>query len=67
MNDPPTPEVRQRERLLDTRQWDHAEDVEDGDVDRRRPDQVLQPNPAAPELTCGFDERIPSSATVHGT
>ena len=39
-----------RERLLDAGQRDHAEDIEDGDVDRGRPDQVFEPDAARPEL-----------------
>ena len=39
-----------RERLLDSGERDHAEDVEDGDIDGGGPDQMFQPNAAGPEL-----------------
>ena len=45
-------------RLLDPGERDHAEDVEHRDVDRRRPDQMLEADSAAPELPGRFDERV---------
>ena len=47
---PPAPKIGDGERLLDPSERDHAEHVEDGDIDRGRPDQMLQPDAARPEL-----------------
>ena len=50
MHHPPAPEIGDREGLLDPGERDHAEHVEDGDVDRGGPDQVFQPDAPRPEL-----------------
>ena len=58
VDDPPAPEVGDRERFLDPRERDHAEDVEHGDVDGRGPDQMLEADLPAPELLRRFDDRV---------
>ena len=50
MDDPPAPEIGDREGLLDPGQRDHAEDVEQRDIDGGCPEQVLEPDPPGPEL-----------------
>ena len=67
VDDPPAPEVGDGERLLDPGQRDHAEDVEHGDVDGRRPDQMLEPDSPAPELPRRLDQRVAALATAPGT
>src|ERR1700680_2816032 len=59
MDDPPAPEVGNRKRLLYAGERDHAKDVEQGDIDGRRPDQMLEADPARPEL--------PRRLEQHGT
>src|SRR5665213_1586045 len=51
MNHPPAPKIRQCEGFLDASERDHAEDIEDRDVDSGSPDQVFQANAASPELS----------------
>jgi len=58
VDDPPAPEVGQGKALLDPRERDHAEDVQHRDVDRRGPDQMLEPDLASPELLRGLDQRV---------
>ena len=67
MHDPPTPEIGDGEGFLDPGERDHAEEVEDGDVDRRRPDQVLEPDAAGPELTRRLTTARRGWATGRGT
>ena len=50
MHHPPAPEIGDRERLLDPGQRDHAEHIEDRDVDGGGPDQVFEPDAPRPEL-----------------
>ena len=66
MDDPPAPEIGDRERLLDPGQRDHAENVENSDVEGRGPDQVFEAD--GPTRTAGSPgaARGPS-ATARGT
>ena len=50
MDHPPAPEVGEREGLLDPGERDHAEHVEDSDIDGGGPDQVLHADAPGPEL-----------------
>src|ERR1019366_9132802 len=50
MDHPPAPEVRDREGLLDPSERDHAENVEQRDIDGRCPKQMFEPDPPSPEL-----------------
>src|SRR5579875_2817142 len=50
MHYPPAPEIADGERLFNAGKRDHPEGVKDSDVDRRRPDQMLEADAAGPEL-----------------
>ena len=53
MDHPPAPEIGDGEGLLDAGERDHAEDVEQRDIDGGGPDQMLEPDAAGPELPRG--------------
>ena len=50
VNHPPAPEIRDRERLLDPGEGDHAEHIKRRDVGGGSPDQMFEPDAAGPEL-----------------
>ena len=55
---PPAPEIVDRERLLDPGKRDHAEHIQDRDVEGRGPDQVFQTNAPRPELPGGPPQHL---------
>src|SRR5579862_8070062 len=58
MDYPPAPEIGDRERFSDSGQRDHPEHVEHRYSDRCGPDQVLNPDPPCPELSCGAPQHL---------
>ncbi|KGS21380.1 putative nitric-oxide reductase domain protein [Burkholderia pseudomallei MSHR7343] len=50
VHDPPAPEVGDREGRVHAEQRNHAERVQQRDIGRGRPDEVLQPDASGPEL-----------------
>src|SRR5208283_163422 len=70
MHHPPAPKIGDGERLLDAGQRYHSEYVQDCNVDRGGPDQVLNPDAPRPELTGRLPHRgagRPQCAKHQGT
>lgn len=57
MHHPPAPIICEGERLFDAGKRNHAEGVKQSDIYGGRPDEILKPNGARPELPRGLRQR----------